>query len=139
MQSFNTLWFYIGGSVAAAIVILLIAWYFCKLRRAGDVHFSVLFQRTLSLESKSRDIFIRIFVSGQKMLNCRVFFHICICFDNNYKFRKYHVTLHLRKFKLYCHYTEILLEFYVSVLGYERAIISRSYCAFPALILKVLL
>ncbi|CAH3155132.1 unnamed protein product, partial [Pocillopora meandrina] len=36
MQSFNTLWFYIGGSVAAAIVILLIAWYFCKLRRAGE-------------------------------------------------------------------------------------------------------
>nr|XP_058952666.1 inactive tyrosine-protein kinase 7-like [Pocillopora verrucosa] len=35
MQSFNTLWFYIGGSVAAAIVILLIAWYFCKLRRAA--------------------------------------------------------------------------------------------------------
>ena len=72
--------------MAAAIVILLIAWYFCKLRRAGDVHFSVLFQisfseskrrkclnlfnmsaggggggrETLSLESKSRDIFIRI-------------------------------------------------------------------------------
>ena len=46
--------------MAAAIVILLIAWYFCKLRRAGNVHFSVLFQRTLSLESKSRDIFIRI-------------------------------------------------------------------------------
>ena len=52
------------------------------------------------------------------------FFHICICFDNNYKFRKYHVTLHLCKFKLYCHYTEILLEFYVSVLGHERAIIA---------------
>ena len=77
-------------------------------------------------------------MSGQKMLIVE-FFHICICFDNNYKFRKYHVTLHLCKFKLYCHYTEILLEFYVSVLEYERAIISRSYCAFPVLILKVLI
>ncbi|CAH3155120.1 unnamed protein product [Pocillopora meandrina] len=41
MQSFNTLWYYIGGSVAAATVISLIAWYFCKRRRTGDVHFSV--------------------------------------------------------------------------------------------------
>ena len=39
--------------MAAAIVILLIAWYFCKLRRAGDVHFSVLFQISFS-ESKRR-------------------------------------------------------------------------------------
>ena len=34
--------------MAAAIVILLIAWYFCKRRRAGDVHFSVLFQISFS-------------------------------------------------------------------------------------------
>ncbi|XP_066014636.1 fibroblast growth factor receptor 4-like isoform X2 [Pocillopora verrucosa] len=33
MQSFNTLWYYIGGTVAAAIIISLIAWYFCKRRR----------------------------------------------------------------------------------------------------------
>ena len=33
--------------MAAAIVISLIAWYFCK-RRKGDVHFSVLFQISLS-------------------------------------------------------------------------------------------
>ena len=39
--------------MAAAIVISLIAWYFCKRRRTGDVHFSVLFQISLS-ESKRR-------------------------------------------------------------------------------------
>ena len=33
--------------MAAAIVISL-AWYFCKRRRAGDVHFSVLFQISFS-------------------------------------------------------------------------------------------
>ena len=53
MQSFNTLWYYIGGTVAAAIVISPIAWYFRKRRRTGDVHFSVLFQISLS-ESKRR-------------------------------------------------------------------------------------
>ena len=53
MQSFNALWYYIGGSVAAATVISLIAWYFCKRRRTGDVHFSVLFQISLT-ESKIR-------------------------------------------------------------------------------------
>nr|XP_058962259.1 hemicentin-2-like [Pocillopora verrucosa] len=30
---FNILWYYIGGTVAAAIIISLIAWYFCKRRR----------------------------------------------------------------------------------------------------------
>ena len=39
--------------MAAAIVISPIAWYFCKRRRTGDVHFSVLFQISLS-ESKRR-------------------------------------------------------------------------------------
>ena len=39
--------------MAAAIVISLIAWYFCKRRRTGDVHFSLLFQISLS-ESKRR-------------------------------------------------------------------------------------
>ena len=39
--------------MAAAIVISLIAWYFCKRRRTGDVHFSVLFQISLS-ESNRR-------------------------------------------------------------------------------------
>ena len=39
--------------MAAAIVISLIAWYFCKRRRTGDIHFSVLFQISLS-ESKRR-------------------------------------------------------------------------------------
>ena len=38
--------------MAAAIVISL-AWYFCKRRRTGDVHFSLLFQISLS-ESKRR-------------------------------------------------------------------------------------
>ncbi|XP_027050387.1 peroxidasin-like [Pocillopora damicornis] len=37
VQSFNTLWYYIGGSVAAAIVISLIAWYFCKRRRTANM------------------------------------------------------------------------------------------------------
>nr|XP_058951290.1 vascular endothelial growth factor receptor 3-like [Pocillopora verrucosa] len=35
VQSFNTLWYYIGGSVAAAIVISLISWYFRKRRRTA--------------------------------------------------------------------------------------------------------
>ena len=39
--------------MAAAILIALIAWYFCKRRRTGDVHFSLLFQISLS-ESKRR-------------------------------------------------------------------------------------
>ena len=39
--------------MAAAILISLIAWYFCKRRRTGDVHFSLLFQISLS-ESKRR-------------------------------------------------------------------------------------
>ena len=39
--------------MAAAIVISLIAWYFCKRRRTGDVHFSLLFQISLS-DSKRR-------------------------------------------------------------------------------------
>ena len=39
--------------MAAAIVISLIVWYFCKRRRTGDVNFSVLFQISLS-ESKRR-------------------------------------------------------------------------------------
>ena len=39
--------------MAAATVISLIAWSFCKRRRAGDVHFSVLFQISFS-ESKRR-------------------------------------------------------------------------------------
>ena len=39
--------------MAAAILINLIAWYFCKRRRTGDVHFSLLFQISLS-ESKRR-------------------------------------------------------------------------------------
>ena len=34
--------------MAAATVISLIAWSFCKRRRAGDVHFSVLFQISFS-------------------------------------------------------------------------------------------
>ena len=38
--------------MAAAIVISL-AWYFCKRRRTGDVHLSLLFQISLS-ESKRR-------------------------------------------------------------------------------------
>ena len=130
MQSFNALWYYIDGSVAAATVISLIAWYFCKRRRTGDVHFSVLFQISLT-ESKRRkclnlfnmsakehqSISLRIEillyelpVFGQKMLIVE-FLHICICFDNNYKFSKYHVTPNLSKFKLYCHYTEILSEY----------------------------
>ena len=43
--------------MAAAIVILLIAWYFCKLRRAGDVHFSVLFQISFSKRRKCLNLF----------------------------------------------------------------------------------
>ena len=39
--------------MAAATVISLITWYFCKRRRTGDVHFSVLFQISLT-ESKRR-------------------------------------------------------------------------------------
>ena len=39
--------------MAAATVISLIAWYFCKRRRTGDVHFSALFQTSFS-ESKRR-------------------------------------------------------------------------------------
>ena len=39
--------------MAAAILISLIAWYFCKRRRTGDVHFSLLFQISSS-ESKRR-------------------------------------------------------------------------------------
>nr|XP_058959857.1 fibroblast growth factor receptor-like [Pocillopora verrucosa] len=35
MQSFNTLWYYISGSVAAAIAISLIAWHFWKRRRTA--------------------------------------------------------------------------------------------------------
>ena len=34
--------------MAAAIVISLIAWYFCKRRRTGDDHFSALFRIALS-------------------------------------------------------------------------------------------
>ena len=39
--------------MAAAIAISLIAWHFWKRRRTGDVHFSVLFQISLS-ESNRR-------------------------------------------------------------------------------------
>ena len=39
--------------MAAATVISLITWSFCKRRRTGDVHFSVLFQISLT-ESKRR-------------------------------------------------------------------------------------
>ncbi|XP_066030697.1 fibroblast growth factor receptor homolog 1-like [Pocillopora verrucosa] len=35
MQSFNTSWYYIGGSVVVATVISLIVWYFCKRRRTA--------------------------------------------------------------------------------------------------------
>ena len=99
MQSFNTLWYYIGGSVAAAVVISLISWYFRKRRRTGDVHFSALFQIALS-ESKRRkclnllnmstgatslreEIFLEeLLACGRKLLIAE-FFHICICIDNN--------------------------------------------------------
>ncbi|XP_066030097.1 fibroblast growth factor receptor 4-like [Pocillopora verrucosa] len=33
-RAMQSMWYYIGGSVAAAIVISLIAWYFCKRRKA---------------------------------------------------------------------------------------------------------
>ena len=39
--------------VISLIAFSLIAWYFCKRRRTGDVHFSVLFQISLT-ESKIR-------------------------------------------------------------------------------------
>ena len=39
--------------VISLIAFSLIAWYFCKRRRTGDVHFSVLFQISLS-ESNRR-------------------------------------------------------------------------------------
>ena len=45
--------------MAAAIVISLIAWYFCKRRRTGDVHFSLLFQ--ISLSKSKRRKFLNLF------------------------------------------------------------------------------
>lgn len=36
MQGFDSLWYYIGGSVATVIVISLIACFFCKCRRTGE-------------------------------------------------------------------------------------------------------
>ena len=58
--------------MAAVIVISLIAWYFCKRRRTGDVHFSVLFQISLS-ESKRKRCFIRITHVRPKNANFLVF------------------------------------------------------------------
>ena len=63
--------------MAAAIVISPIAWYFRKRRRTGDVHFSVLFQISLS-ESKRRRCFIRITHVRPKNANFRVFSHVCM-------------------------------------------------------------
>lgn len=36
MQGSNSLWYYIGGSVATVIVISLIACFFCRRRTAGE-------------------------------------------------------------------------------------------------------
>ena len=64
--------------MAAAIVISLIAWYFCKRRRTGDVHFSVLFEISLS-KSKRRKCLKLFYMSaggGGANANCRFFPHL---------------------------------------------------------------
>ena len=60
--------------MAAAIVISPIAWYFCKRRRTGDVHFSVLFQISLS-ESKRR----RFYKNKSRLAKKCQFFRVFTC------------------------------------------------------------
>ena len=60
--------------MAAAIVISPIAWYFRKRRRTGDVHFSVLFQISLS-ESKRR----RFYKNNSRLAKKCQFFRVFTC------------------------------------------------------------
>ena len=60
--------------MAAATVISLIAWYFCKRRRTGDVHFSVLFQISLS-ESERR----RFYKNNSRLAKKCQFFRVFTC------------------------------------------------------------